>query len=251
MVEQHRIDNRGWQVNWGKSFPVNSGNVEYVNLRLSKPQDITLYLGNPSEQNNFVAGNYVVSVGSGGTTFDYLVGTNIYGLATGIASSVRGTVLHFIADHLYVRGDTASLLTPFLPADTLALIRFGGQAGLGRPTAYERFHPEERQANGDSEVDFTLTPWSTHVRVMVAFDPATDNAIDGFQVRQTSTVPGLGTTDVVGNMPIALYQQPGGFPLHGSANGIIVTTTGGGGPPPAGPSGGAVYKLYIAETLMY
>ena len=245
----NRIDNRGWQVNWGKSFPSNVGSVEYVNLRLKQPTDITLYLGSPSEQNNFVAGNYVVSVGSGGTTFDYLVGTNIYGIATGIASSVRGVVLHFIADNLYVRGDT-TFLTAGLSASQIALVRFGGQAGLGRPTKYERLNPLELQANGDASVTFALTSWSTHVRVESSYDPVTQNTIDGFSVMQQYVHPVLGTSDVLGPMPLARYQDQA-VPLHPFANQIEITTTGGGGPPPAGPPAGAVYNLYIAETLQY
>lgn len=238
-----------YTVNWGKSFPGGRGQVEYVNIKLPKPTDITLYLGQPSQQASWFTPNFVVSVGSGGTTFDYLVGTDIYAVVSGVASSCRGVALHFVADELYVRGDTSLPGVP-LSAAELAALRFSAQAGLGRPSSFERMHPEERVANGDAEVVFALTPWSTHARVLVSWDPVTENVITGFSVRQENVSP-FGTSIVMAEMPLEVYQAAGGVPLHPNATQIVVTTTGGGGPPPAGPPAGATYQIYLAETLVY
>lgn len=238
-----------YTVNWGKSFPGGRGVVEYVNIKLPRPTDITLYLGQPAQTESWFVPNYVVSVGSGGTTFDYLVGTDIYAVVSGVASSCRGVTLHFVADELYVRGDTSLPGVPLTPAQ-LGALRFSAQAGLGRPSSFERMHPEERVANGDAEVVFALTPWSTHARVLVSWDPVTENAITGFSARQENVSP-FGTTVVLDEMPLSHYMAAGGVPLHPSATQIVVTTTGGGGPPPAGPPAGATYQIYLAETLVY
>ena len=85
---------------------------------------------------------------------------------------------------------------------------------------------------------------------MSSYDPVTQNTIDGFSVTQQYVHPVLGTSDVMGPMPLARYQDQA-VPLHPFANQLEVTTTGGGGPPPGGPPAGAVYNLYIAETFLY
>jgi hypothetical protein len=256
MVEQYRVSNRGWQVNWGKSFPGGRGLVEYVNIKLKEPRDITLYLGQPDTQMfQFPAApNYNISVGSGGTSFNYLVGSDDSGNTVGVASSVRGNVLHFVCSELYVRGDTSNIL--FATPEQVAAMRFGAQAGLGRPSNFQRQHAEQRTANGDAEVGFNLTPWSTHVRFDIsAFTGGggvapNANPIDGFTVRFENISP-LGTTTITGELPIAGFLQPGGVPIPPGANAVTLTTFGGGGPPPGGPPAGATYTMLLTETLVY
>lgn len=247
---QTRIDNRAPPTNWGKNYAANRGMVEYVRLKFPEPRDITLYLGQPNTQmfNYALPNPYVVSVGSGGTSFDYFVGRP--GVLEG-EQSIRGTVLHFCADELYVRGDTS--VFPGAPASVVNSLRFGAQAGLGTPSEFQRMRAAGKDANGDAVMTFQLTPWATHARLDWA--PASGglgsvNAITNFTVRQTCTNP-AGTTDVTPEMPFSLYMQGKGVALHPFANGLAVTTTGGGGPPPAGPAAGAIYRVFLTETYMY
>lgn len=245
---QQRAGN--YTVNWGKSSPGGRGVVELVNIKLPRPDDITVYLGAPLEQGSWYAGHYQISVGSGGTSFDYLVGRNIYNVSTGIDTSCRGVALHFVADELYVRADTSFNGLALPPPFDIRKLRFSAQAGLGTPMRFERLQPDELQANGDSDVAFQLTPWSTHARVLVAWDPVTMNAPTNFMVRQENQGGPFGTSVTMAPMPLSAWAAAGG-PLEAFSTHVIVTTTGGGGPPPAGPPAGAVYQLYLAETVVY
>jgi hypothetical protein len=255
-MERVRISNERYAVNWGKSFAGGRGQVEYINLKLSRPTDVTLYLGQPDTQMfQFPsAPNFNISVGSGGTSFNYFCGTDDSGNTTGVASTVRGNVLHFVCSELYVRGDTSAV--PFATPDQIAAMRFGAFAALGRPSNFERQHIEARTANGDSEVTFRLTPWSTFVRFdITSFTGGggvapNANPVDGFTVRFTNESP-LGITDITGEFPIERFMQPGGCPIPPFANGLVLTTFGGGGPAPAGPPAGATYAMYMTETLVY
>lgn len=242
-----RISNRRWQVNWGKSFPVDRGFVEYINIKLDQPRDVTLYLGQPNTQMfGYVNINpFLVSVGAGGTSFNYELGTEF-----SADPSVRGNVLHFVCDELYVRGQTNGPAV-YAPGFDAGSVRFGAQAGLGRPSDFERMQWQGLTANGDSELDFRLTPWSTHARFDYSGFPAGGfNPIDAFTVRQENLGPG-GVTSLTGEMPLSQYLSGKGCALHPWANRLILTTTGGGGPPPAGPPAGATYQFFLTEHFVY
>lgn len=251
-----RVSNRRPAVNWGKSFPGGSGDVEYVRIELPRPADIILYLGQPNTQMFAFPAvpTYKISVGCGGTSFDYAAGVDEFGNTLGVAPSIRGTVLHFVCDSLYVRGNTNNV--PFATPEEIRALRFGAQAALGRPSEFQRMHIESHQANGDAEIVFTLTPWATHARFDIAAFTGgggiapNANPVDGFTVRQENVSP-LGTTQLTGEIPVSRYLLEGGCPLAPGANQLTLTTFGGGGPAPAGPPAGAVYTMYLSETLVY
>lgn len=218
-----------WILNWGKSSPANRGIVEYISIQLPQPADLVLYLGNPRMMQGYVSINpWLITVGNGGTSFDFNLGNEFSADA-----SVRGNVLHFVADQLVVRGQTNM---PSVPADAAASIRFSAQCGVGRPSTSQRMQWQIRQANGDSEIDITLSPWSTHAQLHVS---GAANVVSAFLVRQVNVSP-TGSSDVMPDAPIGPYLEPGGMPLHPWCNQLIVTTTGG---------GGDVYQVATSETF--
>lgn len=241
-AERVRVGAPRYTVNWGKSYPGGRGEVEFVQLQLPKPTDITLYLGQPSTQMFEWPGaaNYRVSVGCGGTSFDYLVGQNEAGSTVGVASSVRGNVLHFVCDRLFVRGNTSDVVAP---AADIPRLRFAGQAGLGRPQSFQRAHQETPTVADNSEVLFVLTPWSTHARINYSSLPVPPGpSTADWTVRQINRGP-AGDTDITGEMPYELYRFDEGCPLHPWCNVLALTTT------TMGPA--ATFTMLLTETLMY
>lgn len=229
---------QNWMVNWGKSSPPNRGTVEFVALHLDHPRDITLYLGQPATQMFLYPQTFGwnISVGSGGTSFNVVLGTPYVGDV-----SVRGNVLHFVCDELFVRAETGPVDLTLPGSDQ---VRFAAQAGLGRPSEFTRMSARTLQANGDAEMGWDLSPWATHARLDVfSTDPASTTSTAGFFVRQQVRTAG-GTAFVTNAQPLAAYASGKGMALHPWANSLVLTTQGGGG-------AAEVFEGCLTETFTY
>jgi len=134
---------------------MNRGLVEFVSVRLPRPMDLTLYLGDPQQMFNLVNFNtWVVSVGNGGTAWETELGS-ITDLNSDY-TSVRGTAMHFVCDELLVRGTT----TPdagWTEAQT-ATVRRMAQCGIGRPSTWRMKSNFQAIGAGTTYV-FELAPW--------------------------------------------------------------------------------------------
>jgi hypothetical protein len=237
---KHTSRERNWIVSWGKSSPPRRGMVEYIALHLPRPHDITLYLGDPASQLYGAPdlNPWQISVGNGGTSFVYNLGSPVSG-----DQSVRGNVLHFVADELIVRGDTQAIDPT--PAG-LPTPRFAAQAGLGRPCRFERLDWQTLRANGGNAVQHNLAPWSTHARLTVS-DTATGGAPPPeFCVQQMQVLgsPPVATAPVMNKQPLSVYAQP--YPLHPWANAIEITFAG-----PSSGGAGKVWESALAQTFVY
>jgi hypothetical protein len=220
-MHQRRESNRerNWVVNWGKSFPAGRGKVEYVSLKLDYPRDVTLYLGQPNTQMfGYININpFEVNVGSGGTSFLYPLGTEF-----SADESVRGNVLHFVTDELYVRGMT-NLPPTLAPGDDGASIRFAVQAGLGRPSNYDRQQWQLKTMSGGSIENRPLNAWATHAWLsMFSSASGAPPALGDALVEQINEGP-LGSTTLMAAEDATAWLQP--HVLHPWCNTIQVTTS--------------------------
>jgi hypothetical protein len=211
-------------------------------VHLEKPSDVTLYLNDPQQMFLFPNVNpWVISVGNGGTSFDYVVGKRPDGSGGESYSCVRGQVLHFVTDQLIVRSTTDVFGGLVLPAIVNSQ-RFMAEAGIGRPTEFQRtqWHTVNNGA-GDPEMEpIALSPWSTYARLDPNIEVGAATNYSGLFVRQVNHSPApVGDSDL-NRQPFSNYTVGKGVPLHPWANRLVVETPGGG-----------VYSATITETFQH
>lgn len=194
--------------NWGRSYPMASvygSEQEIARVDLPVPRDMTIMLGDIASM--FLIGTHALPV----VTIQY--GTGGTANQTQIASTVRGSIYHVIAQSVVVRAFIAqSEATPASNA------RFQAMVGLGRPSTQTITHRVDVPAMGAGvDTDVRLLPWVNRISIRPDYTvtPATQP-----EIRWLAITEG-GATSAVNNLDISDFAAPVWIP-YGSTNGIRI-----------------------------